>query len=527
MAKAKKKEALTQEERLQAALVPDWEQPYKLPENWCWVNLENILQHRSGNSKLIKGKLSSKKRDGFYDAYSAAGQDVYMDSYEHEGTAIIISAVGARCGKAFLATGKWSAIANTHIIYSNSAMIDIYFLYYVLNDESWWIKSGSAQPFVVVNESLSRPFALPPIGEQQRIVDRVKSLFAKLDEVKEKAQAALNSVEPRKAAILRKAFTGELTAQWRKECGVGMESWEKIYFEETFEKMQNGLTKRSGDTGIPFAVLRLANLSDTGILTDGLRTILLDEKEQTNFCLNRNDVLMIRVNGSKENVGKQFLVENEKQWAFCDHIIRIKYKEKILPSYMVYFSKTNDYKLYVKDNMVSSAGQNTISRKGMSTLQVPVPEVNEQTEIVRILDDLLTKEQQVKEIAEAVLGQIDLIKRSILSHAICGKLGTNDPTEESAVELVKRALEKGNETVSKPKTRTKRVVIPAEMRSKISNANEEEIIRVLMKSAPGAVSTQTIMSISKKKFELMDALRSLEKKQLVIRTDAGEYLLTR
>ena len=224
---------------------------------------------------------------------------------------------------------------------------------------------------------------------------------------------------------------------------------------------------------------------------------------------------MIRVNGSKENVGKQFLVENEKQWAFCDHIIRIKYKEKILPSYMVYFSKTNDYKLYVKDNMVSSAGQNTISRKGMSTLQVPVP------------DDLLTKEQQVKEIAEAVLGQIDLIKRSILSHAICGKLGTNDPTEESAVELVKRALEKGNETVSKPKTRTKRVVIPAEMRSKISNANEEEIIRVLMKSAPGAVSTQTIMSISKKKFELMDALRSLEKKQLVIRTDAGEYLLTR
>ena len=39
MAKAKKKEALTPEERLQAALVPDWEQPYKVPQNWCWAYL--------------------------------------------------------------------------------------------------------------------------------------------------------------------------------------------------------------------------------------------------------------------------------------------------------------------------------------------------------------------------------------------------------------------------------------------------------------------------------------------------------
>ena len=34
---AKKKEPLTPEERLQAALVPDGEQPYKVPENWCWT----------------------------------------------------------------------------------------------------------------------------------------------------------------------------------------------------------------------------------------------------------------------------------------------------------------------------------------------------------------------------------------------------------------------------------------------------------------------------------------------------------
>ena len=51
---------------------------------------------------------------------------------------------------------------------------------------------------------------LPPLAEQQRIVDRIEYLFAKLDEAKEKAQSVLDSFETRKAAILHKAFTGEL-----------------------------------------------------------------------------------------------------------------------------------------------------------------------------------------------------------------------------------------------------------------------------------------------------------------------------
>ena len=107
---------------------------------------------------------------------------------------------------------------------------------------------------------------------------------------------------------------------------------------------------------------------------------------------------------------------------------------------MVYFSKSDTYKLYVENHMVSSAGQNTISRKGMASLSIPVPDLREQTEIVRILDDLLAKEQQAKEAAEAVLEQIDLMKKSILARAFRGELGTNDPTEESAVELVKNII---------------------------------------------------------------------------------------
>ena len=54
------------------------------------------------------------------------------------------------------------------------------------------------------------------------------------------------------------------------------------------------------------------------------------------------------------------------------------------------------------------------------------------------IDDLLAKEQQAKESAEGVLEQIDLIKKSVLARAFRGELGTNDPSEESAQELMKK-----------------------------------------------------------------------------------------
>ena len=62
--------------------------------------------------------------------------------------------------------------------------------------------------------------------------------------------------------------------------------------------------------------------------------------------------------------------------------------------------------------------------------------------IIRLLGSSLEKEQQTKNIAESVLDQIDLMKKSILARAFRGELGTNDPSEESAVELLKRGLEK-------------------------------------------------------------------------------------
>ncbi len=433
MARAKKEAALTPEERLQAALVPDWEWPYKLPENWCWLKLvESFDNHTDSKKKikqkdyLVKGKL----------AVVDQGQELiggYTNDVEKSYSGalpIVIFGDHTRCIKfvdfPFAQGADGVKVLRPKPFYLQKAF------YYALQSVNI-PNLGYRRHFPLFNK-FSIP--LPPLAEQQRIVDRIESLFAKLDEAKEKAQAVVDSFETRKAAILHKAFTGELTAKWRKEHGVGMESWEVRTLDSVCSSIFDGdhMPPPKAESGIPFLVISNVN---TGHLTFENTRFVPQEYYDTLSDTRKpqlGDVLYTLVG----SFGIPVVVNSKRPFCFQRHMALLRPID-VSPQFLWYILQTPE--MYDKASSIATGtAQLTVPIKGLRAMTIPRPNIAEQVEIVRILDGFFAREQSAKEAAEAVLDQINLMKKSILARAFRGELGTNDPSEESAVELLKQII---------------------------------------------------------------------------------------
>lgn len=447
----KKKTALTIEERLQQALVPAEEQPYEVPENWVWVRLGAIAE-------IVTGGTPSKKHPEYYggnfpfykpsdldqgrltydasEYLSEEGKNVSRIIPKNSTAVCCIGSIG-KCGY-LMCEGTTNQQINSAIPKINSLC-----LYYYLCTENFvqdLLSMASATTIAIVNKSKmeSCAFPLPPLSEQQRIVERIEELFAKLDEAKERLQEVADSFAVRKAAILHKAFTGELTKQWRRENGVSDESWEEKTIGNICSSLKYGTSKKSSDDG-EVVVLRMGNLQNGEIDWSNL-AYTSDEEDIKKYLLKPGDILFNRTN-SPELVGKTSIYRGEMPAIYAGYLIKLDYEKNIVVGdYLNYYlnsSKAKEYYMQVKTDGVS---QSNINAKKIGEFEIPLPSLPEQHEIVRLIDDLLARERAAQQAAEQALASIDLMKKSILARAFRGELGTNKASEASALELLQQVL---------------------------------------------------------------------------------------
>lgn len=435
MARAKKEAALTPEERLQAALVPDWEWPYKLPENWCWTYFKSISTIQTGKKDANYGS-----DEGKYPFFTCAAEPIRCHGYSFDCRAILLAGNGD-INNINRYNGKFEAYQRTYVVKISEPLCFDYIFYwfkYRWFDFNKGKMFGTAIPYIRLGNLQEFPTPIPPLAEQQRIVVRIESLFSKLDEAKEKAQAVVDSFETRKAAILHKAFTGELTAKWREEHGVRMDSWEKKSVGELCISLKYGTAKKSDASG-NVVVLRMGNLQQGEIDWSDL-AYSKDPDDIEKYKLYPGDVLFNRTN-SAALVGKTAIYRGEHPAIYAGYLIKLDYDhDKIIGDYLNYALNTLDAKKYCNSVKTDGVNQSNINAKKIGAYSFNVPSIPEQEKIVSVIQKLLSKEQQAKEAAEAVLDQIDLMKKSILACAFRGELGTNDPSEESAVELLKQII---------------------------------------------------------------------------------------
>lgn len=450
MARVKKKESLTPEERLQAALVPESEQPYKVPENWICFRFTSLIDIEGG-TQPPKSQFIDECREGYIRLVQIRdfASDKYIvfvpdtDKLRHFNEEdILIARYGASLGR--ICTGMSGAynVALAKTIFS-SKVLNRKYVYWMLQSESFQAPllgiSRTAQAGFNKEDLSTFAMPLPPLPEQQRIVDRIESLFAKLDEAKQKAQDVLDSFETRKAAILHKAFTGELTAQWRKEHGVGMESWETKKLSEV-ARLQTGIMKGKHYTGqiIMLPYLRVANVQDGCLNLDEIKEIEVAPEQVERYSLLDGDVLFTE-GGDYDKLGRGTVWQGQiKNCLHQNHVFVVRPHADVLNPYFLSHQAGSrygkQYFLKCSKQTTNLASINSTQLKGFPVL---IPALEEQVQIVSHIDDLLAKGQQAKEAAEGVLEQINLIKKAILARAFRGELGTNDPSEENAVELLK------------------------------------------------------------------------------------------
>lgn len=459
---AKKKQIeLTIEEKLQNALVPKEEQPYKIPNNWCWVRLGNITQIKGGK-RIPKGTSLLKENTGYKyirvtdmkngtvlnDDIHYISKDIYnkISNYTISKNDIYITCAGT-IGRVGIIPVEFDGANLTEnadkiiIKHINKNLLVKVLSSYIVQKQIQEVITTGCQPKLAIKKIEQLKIPLPPINEQQRIVERIEFLFVKLDRAKELIENTLAQFEQNKMAILHKAFIGELTAKWRKENNIDLSSWENGILMDFCKINPKKINTKEFDDDMIVSFIPMPCVSDIWgkIIKKELRKLGEVKKGYTNFC--EGDVLFAKITPCMEN-GKSAIVdklENDIGFGSTEFYVLRCDKNKLNNKYLHYFVRQKTFRDEAKGEMTGAVGQQRVPKTFLENYKMKLPTIKEQQEIVNILDKLLAKYNKIKNL-EQQLEKIELLKKAILAKAFRGELGTNNPDEESAENLLKEIL---------------------------------------------------------------------------------------
>jgi type I restriction enzyme S subunit len=393
-----------------------------IPRDWEVVELDEICTVDWGNTSLTK-KIYVPY--GF-PAYSASGQDGFLDFYEQEGDAIVLSAIGARCGKCFWASGKWTAIKNTIVIKSRRrSNIDLRYLFYRVNNERFWPRSGTSQPFIAIGRAKKQQISIPPLPEQ-RAIAHVLSTVREAIEATERVIAAAHEL---KRSLMKHLFTyGPVPVDKvdnisliETEIGDLPDGWRVDRFENVCKFTQYGTSQRCDKEPMGFPVLRIPNIIGGKVDISDLKYTKLPESTAEKLKLEEGDVIFVRTNGRREYVGRSAVYKREISNAlFASYLIRMRLKENtLLPDFVQGYTETSRGRSFLSGRASGAAdGKFNINSQIIKNVQVPVPPIDQQQDVVNIIEICSSKiaaENDHKIALEALFN-------SLLHYLMTGKL---------------------------------------------------------------------------------------------------------
>ena len=374
--------------------------------------------------------------------------------------------------------------------------------YYLVNSiffQSQMLENSSATTISILNKSSTEKllFPLPPLNEQKRIVEKLDFLFEKTKRAKEIIEEVKIDIENRKISILDRAFKGTLTSKWRSENKTSdvkellksineekIKKWEEDCLQaekDANKKPKKPIIKEVKDMIVPvdeqpyklpdswvwvrlgdiselisgyafdshdfkikgdFQVLRLGNVKDNFLVLD--KQPVFVEKvvaEKANKCLCFENDILVTMTGTRNKRDYFFStkISQNQKFYFNQRVGCIRCDNLKISNYIYYILKVKFILDQIFATETGSVNQGNISIKAIASLSIPLPPLEEQQEIVRVLDEVLENENKVKELLE-LEERIDILEKSILHKAFKGELGTQNSSDEPALNLLKSIL---------------------------------------------------------------------------------------
>lgn len=453
----------------------------QLPKGWKKYNLFDICQPKQWKTIAVK----NLKNEG-YPVYGANGIIGFHNEFNHEKETLLIGCRGS-CGEVHISQPKSYINGNAMCLDKLSDNISLHYLYYFLKGYNFKpIISGSTQPQITQIGLKKVEIPTPTLETQQAIVNKIESLFDEIDEGIGRLKTAAQQIQQYRQSLLKNAFNGELTKEWRSKHAdtlpsenellaqiqttreqhhaqqladwqTAVSQWEQngkegkkpskpkaptqaVKFEENFADLPNGwfnfsldtlaeisggLTKNAkrGSFKEKVPYLRVANVYANELKLDEIATIGIQENEKARTLLQTNDLLIVEGNGSIEQIGRVAIWNNTINPCYHqNHLIKARCYPFVLPKFALYFLISPMGREKIINVASSTTGLHTLSLTKVANLIIPVCSLAEQIQIVAILESKLTACDQLAAELAKQLKQAELLKQAVLKAAFSGSL---------------------------------------------------------------------------------------------------------
>ncbi len=447
---AKVKQIKSMQERLAEAIVPKEQAPFAIPENWCWVRIGCLSNLYTGNS--INEKIKADKYTGIEKGRPyISTKDISFDSVIDYNTgvkipydekkfkvapsqSVLLCIEGGSAGRKIGFLQQDVCFVNKLCCFNFYTCNDRHYGYYFFQSSEFYKLFNTRKVGLIggvsVNNLKDMPFPLAPIAEQKRIVEKIESLFSRLDEAKELIQKSLDEFEDRKSAIFHKTLNGEFI-RFQSNKTVKISEVAKVN-PKTVKVICND------DDMVSFVPMRAVSEISGAVQENMYEKYGKVKKGFTYF--EQGDVLFAKITPCMEN-GKCFIAQNLKDgFGFASTEFYVfKCSENIYNKYLWYILRDRGFRSNAAQVMTGAVGQQRVPKCYLENYSILLPSIEEQQEIVRILDNYLGKEDKSKELLD-MIDRIEEMKKSILARAFRGELGTHCDDDEPAIGFLKKII---------------------------------------------------------------------------------------